>query len=82
MRKMNEIVEMLTNCDCDPESIKEIVRDLITVTKGNGKLPVGIAVAIYLKILAGQLCDDNDEQTNLGVLLDLTSVYDVGIHRK
>lgn len=82
MGKMDEIVEMLKDCGCDTVSINETIDDLLAVTKGKGELQVGIAVAIYLKILARQLCDDNDADTNLAVLLDLADAYNVGIHSK
>lgn len=82
MSKYNEIAELLNDAGCDPENIEGLVKSLCQVMNGNEVLPVGIAVAIYLKILAQMLCDDNDAATNLAVLLDLADAYDVDIRRK
>lgn len=82
MSKTNKIAELLIEAGCDPENIKGLVKRLCKATKGKGRLQIGIAVAIYLKFIAQQLCDDNDEQTNLEVLLDLANAYDVSNRRK
>lgn len=79
MSKNNEIEELLIEAGCDPENIEGLVNRLCQATNGNAVLPVGIAVAIYLKSLAQRLCDDNDADTNLAVLLDLTDAYNVDI---
>ena len=80
MPKYNEITEQLIDAGCDPESIEGLVKNLCQAMNGNAVLPVGIAVAIFLKSLAQRLCDDNNADTNLAVLLGLTDAYDVDIH--
>lgn len=82
MAKYNEIAELLIDAGCDPENIEGLVKSLCQAMNGNEVLPVGIAVAIYLKTLAQRLCDDNDADTNLALLLDLTDAYNVDIHSK
>ena len=82
MSKYNEIAELLIDAGCDPENIEGLVNSLCQVMKGNAVLPVGIAVAIYLKSLAQRLCDDNDADTNLAVLLGLTDAYNVEVRSK
>ena len=82
MSKYNEIAELLSDAGCDLENIEGLVNSLCQATKGNAVLPVGIAVAIYLKALAQRLCDDNDADTNLAVLLDLADAYNVDISSK
>lgn len=82
MAKYNEIAELLIDAGCDPENIEGLVKSLCQAMNGNEVLPVGIAVAIYLKTLAQRLCDDNDADTNLAVLLGLTDAYNVDIHSK
>lgn len=82
MAKYNEIAELLIDAGCDPENIEGLVNSLCQAMNGNEVLPVGIAVAIYLKTLAQMLCDDNDADTNLAVLLGLTDAYNVDIHSK
>ena len=82
MAKYNEIGELLIEAGCDPENIEGLVNRLCQAMNGNAVLPVGIAVAIYLKSLAQRLCDDNNADTNLAVLLDLTDAYNVDIHSK
>lgn len=81
MSKNNEIEELLIEAGCEPENIEGLVKSLCQAMNGNAVLPVGIAVAIYLKTLAQRLCDDNDAETNLGVLLDLADAYHVDIRR-
>lgn len=82
MAKYNEIAEQLIDAGCDPENIEGLVKSLCQAMNGNEVLPVGIAVAIYLKTLAQRLCDDNDAETNLAVLLNLADAYNVDIHSK
>ena len=82
MSKYNEIAELLIGAGCDPENIEGLVNSLCQAMNGNAVLPVGIAVAIYLKTLAQRLCDDNDADTNLAVLLDLTDAYHVDVRSK
>ena len=82
MSKYNEIAELLIDTGCDPENIAGLVNSICQATNGNAVLPVGIAVAIYLKSLAQRLCDDNDADTNLAVLLDLADAYNVDIRSK
>lgn len=82
MSKTNKIAELLIEAGCDPENIEGLVKRLCQAMNGNAVLPVGIAVAIYLKCLAQRLCDDNDADTNLAVLLDLTDAYNVDICNK
>lgn len=80
MSKNNKLEELLIEAGCDPENIEGLVKSLCQVMNGNAVLPVGIAVAIYLKILAPRLCDDNDADANLALLLDLADVYHVDIN--
>lgn len=80
MSKNSKIAELLIEAGCDPENIEGLVNSLNQAMDGNALLPVGIAVAIYLKSLAQRLCDDNDADTNLAVLLDLADVYHVDIN--
>lgn len=82
MSKNNKIEELLIDAGCDPENIAGLVNSLCQAMNGNAVLPVGIAVAIYLKSLAQRLCDDNDADTNLEVLLSLTDAYNVVIRSK
>ena len=82
MSKNNKIAELLIEAGCDPENIEGLVNRLCQAMNGNAVLPVGIAVAIYLKSLAQKLCDDNDAGTNLEVLLDLAAAYNVNIRHK
>nr|DAG25346.1 MAG TPA: hypothetical protein [Caudoviricetes sp.] len=82
MSKTNEIAELLNEAGCDPENIERLVKRICQAMNGNAVLPVGIAVAIYLKSVAQNLCDDNDAITNLAVLLDLTDAYNVDIRSK
>lgn len=82
MSKNNEIEELLIEAGCDPENIERLVDRIYHAMNGNAALPVGIAVAIYLKSMAQRLCDDNDADTNLAVLLDLTDAYNVDIRSK
>ena len=82
MSKNSKNEELLIEAGCDPETIEGLVNSLCQVMNGKSLLPVGIAVAIYLKSLAQRLCDDNDADTNLAVLLDLTDAYNVVISRK
>jgi hypothetical protein len=79
MSKNNEIEELLIEAGCEPENIEGLVKSLCQAMNGNAVLPVGIAVAIYLKTLAQRLCDDNDADTNLAVLLELADAYHVEI---
>ena len=82
MSKYNEIAELLIDAGCDAENIEGLVNSLCQAMNGNAGLPVGIAVAIYLKSLAQRLCDDNNAETNLAVLLDLADAYHVDISSK
>lgn len=82
MSKNNEIAELLIEAGCDPENIDRLVKRLCQAMNDNAVLPVGIAVAIYLKSLAQRLCDDNDADTNLDVLLDLADAYNVDVRSK
>ena len=82
MSKYNEIAELLIDAGCDAENIEGLVNSLCQAMNGNAVLPVGIAVAIYLKTLAQRLCDDNDADTNLAVLLDLADAYNVDVRSK
>lgn len=82
MIKTNTIVALLTEAGCYPEDIEELVNGISEATQGKEVLVVGIAVAIYLKILAQNLCDDNDVDTNLAVLLNLTDAYNVDVRNK
>ena len=82
MSKNNEIEELLIEAGCEPENIEGLVKSICQAMNGNAVLPVGIAVAIYLKSLAQRLCDDNDADTNLEVLLNLTDAYNVDMGSK
>lgn len=82
MSKNNKIEGLLIEAGCDQENIELLVNSLQQVMDGNAVLPVGIAVAIYLKILAQRLCDDNDADTTLAVLLGLADAYNVDICSK
>jgi hypothetical protein len=79
MAKNNNIEEVLIEAGCDPGNIERLVKSLCHVMNGDALLPAGIAVAIYLKSLAQRLCDDNDADTNLAVLLHLSDAYNVDI---
>lgn len=79
MGTTNDIAALLVEVGCDPENIQGIVDNLCKATKGKEVLAVGISVAIYLKCMALVLCQDNDADTNLAVLLDLADAYNVGI---
>ena len=82
MSTTNNIETLLIEAGCDGASIEGLVDRICQATKGKEVLAVGIAAAIYLKFVARQLCADNNDSTNLNVLLDLADAYDVDIRRR
>lgn len=77
MSKANEIKELLYEAGCDPANIEGLVETICEATDNKEILAVGISVAIYLKHLAQEM-KGHDEQTNLGVLLELADCYNIG----
>lgn len=75
--EINEIAELLLAAGCDPANIEDLVKVIVEATNDKEVLAVGISLAIYLKHLA-QVMNGHDEQTNLGVLLELADCYTIG----
>lgn len=77
MSKSNEIAALLVAAGCDPANIVDLVKVIVEATNDKEVLAVGISLAIYLKHLA-QVMNGHDEQTNLGVFLELADCYTIG----
>lgn len=72
-----KIKELLYEAGCDPANIEDLVDAIVEATNDKEVLAVGISLAIYLKHLA-QVMNGQDEQTNLGVILELADCYNIG----
>lgn len=78
MSKNNEIAELLIENGCDAETIATIVKDIKTVADEHSILQDSIAMAILLKLFAGIITDDRDEQ--LKMIFDIADCYGINLH--
>lgn len=76
MNSMDDLKHLLIEMDCTPDHVGELVNDICDLFNGHRRLPVCLALAVYLKLLISQ-SEGDDHEKELEVILDLADVYGV-----
>lgn len=76
MNTMDDLKHLLIEMDCTPDHVGELVNAIRDLSNGHRRLPVCMALAVYLKILISQSERDDHEQ-ELEVILALADAYGV-----
>lgn len=81
MNTMDDLKELLAEMDCTPEHVEELVNAIRVLSNGHRRLPVCMALAVYLKFLISQ-SDGDDHEKELEVILDLADAYGVDLRQR
>lgn len=76
MNTMDDLKHLLIEMDCTPDHVGELVNAIRDLSNGHRRLPVCMALAVYLKILISQ-SDRDDHEQELEVILSLADAYEV-----
>lgn len=80
MNTMDDLKDLLISMDCTPAHVMELVNDIRDLSNGHRRLPVCMALAVYLKFLIEQT--DGDPKEELEVILDLANAYGVELRQR
>ena len=80
MNTMDELKDLLMEMDCTPDHVAELVNAIRELSNGHRRLPVCIALAVYLKFLIEQT--DGDPKEELEIILDLANAYGVDLRQR
>lgn len=80
MHTMDDLKDLLISMDCTPDHVGELVNAIRELTNGHRRLPVCMALAVYLKFLIEQT--DGDPKAELEVILDLADAYGVDLRQR
>ena len=80
MNTMDELKDLLMEMDCTPDHVAELVNAIRELANGHRRLPVCIALAVYLKFLIEQT--DGDPKEELEIILDLANAYGVDLRQR
>lgn len=81
MNTMDDLKDLLIEMDCTPEHVGELVNAIRDLSNGHRRLPVCMALAVYLKFLISQ-SDGDDHEQELEVILDLADAYGVNLRQR
>lgn len=76
MHTMEDLKNLLTSMDCTPDNVELLVYGFNGAAEGYRRLPVCVALAVYLKYLVEHAGGD-DAQEQLELILDLANAFTV-----